>query len=166
MSLLFASVGAMITALVEVTVVPYLAVGHAVPHLVLVLGVVWTIAAGIDQGLVWAFIGGLLLDALLSRPLGASAFALLLAIGGAALLSRPLPQLRVLAPVVAVPVLSFVYSLLIALLTVGPRAALVTQDPISVLLPGVLYDTIVGVIVGPLAISLHDRRVTPERAEW
>jgi rod shape-determining protein MreD len=75
MSLLFAAIGATLTALAEVTVVPYLAVGDAKPHLVLVIGVIWTIAAGIDRGVVWAFVGGLFLDALTGRPLGASAFS-------------------------------------------------------------------------------------------
>lgn len=64
-------------ALLETTVGPHVAVGGGGPHLVLVLGVVWTVAAGVESGLAWAFAGGLALDVLAQRPLGSSAFALL-----------------------------------------------------------------------------------------
>ena len=72
----------------------YITVGDAVPHPVLVGGVIWTIAAGIDRGIAWAFVGGLVLDSLLGRPLGTSALALLLAVGAAALIAQPFPRLR------------------------------------------------------------------------
>ena len=58
--------------------------GDAQPHLVFVLAVIWTVAAGLDSGLVWAFVGGIALDVLAQRPLGHSAFALLIAVGVAA----------------------------------------------------------------------------------
>ena len=103
MSLLFAAIGATVTALVEATLAQYIKVGDAAPHPVLVGGVIWTIAAGIDRGITWAFVGGLVLDSLLGRPLGVSAFALLAAVGGAALIAQPFPRLRLVAPVVAVP---------------------------------------------------------------
>ena len=86
MTLLLAAVGAVVTALVELTVTPYLRIGSAQPHPVLVLAVIVTIAVGLEAGLVWAFVGGLALDVLAQRPLGSSAFALLLCVGGA---SRP-----------------------------------------------------------------------------
>src|SRR6185369_12081536 len=113
MSLLFAAIGAVITALAEVTFGIYDAVGSATPHLVLVGGVIWTIAAGIERGITWAFVGGLVLDSLLGRPIGVSSFALLVAVGGAALIAQPFPRLRLVAPIVAVPLMSVVYSLLL-----------------------------------------------------
>ena len=113
MSLLLAAIGAMITALVEVTVGPYIAVGSASPHPVLVGGVIWTIAAGIDRGITWAFVGGLVLDSLIGRALGTSAFALLVAVGSAALVAQPFPRLRLLVPVGAVPILRLVTSRLL-----------------------------------------------------
>jgi rod shape-determining protein MreD len=88
MSLLFAAIGATVAALLEASLAPYLKVGNANLHPVLVLAVIWTIAAGFERGVVVAFVGGLVLDILFDRPLGASAFALLVAVGGAALISR------------------------------------------------------------------------------
>ncbi len=166
MSLLFAAIGATLAALVEVTVGQYIAVGHAAPHLVLVGGVIWTIAAGIDRGITWAFVGGLVLDSLLGRPLGVSSFALLAAVGGAALIAQPFPRLRLVAPVVAVPALSLVNSILILGLSAAARQGGTVSDPLTLLLPGVLYDGILGMFLGPLVVVLHDRRAATERPDW
>ena len=166
MSLLFAAIGATVTALVEVTLGQYIVVGDATPHPVLVGGVIWTIAAGIDRGITWAFVGGLVLDSLLGRPLGASSFALLVAVGGAALIAQPFPRLRLVAPIVAVPVLSLVNSLLIVALMAAVRQTGTINDPVALFVPGVLYDGILGMFLGPLVVLVHDRRTGTERVDW
>jgi rod shape-determining protein MreD len=166
MSLLFAAIGATVIALVEVTLAPYIKVGNVAPHPVLVGGVIWTIAAGIDRGITWAFVGGLVLDSLLGRPLGVSAFALLVAVGGAAIVAQPFPRLRLVAPVVAVPILSLVSSFLILGLTAAARPGVSVPDPLTQFLPGAIYDGLLGMFIGPLAVVLHDRRLTTERVDW
>jgi len=166
MSLLFAAIGATITALAEATLGSYIAVGSVTPHLVLVGGVIWTIAAGIDRGITWAFVGGLVLDSLLGRPLGSSAFSLLVAVGGAALVAQPFPRLRLVVPVVAVPILSLVYSLVLVGLITATRQGSIVADPLTLLTPGALYDAVLGLFIGPIAITIHDRRAAPERLDW
>lgn len=166
MSLLFAAIGATVIALVEVTLAEYVKVGGVAPHPVLVGGVIWTIAAGIDRGIAWAFVGGLVLDSLLGRPLGVSAFALLVAVGGAALVAKPFPRLRLVAPVVAVPILSLLNSMLILALTSAAQPGGTIPDPVGLLLPGAIYDGILGMFIGPLAVMLHDRRTATERVDW
>ena len=166
MGLLFAAIGATVAALFEASLVPYIAVGDAAPHPVLIGGVIWAIAAGIDRGITWAFVGGLVLDSLLARPLGGSAFALLVAVGGAALVARPFPRLRLMAPVVAVPILSIVYSMIQFGLTAAAQPGFAFADPVAAFLPDALYDALIGMFVGPIAVTLRDRRSVVERAEW
>jgi len=67
MTLLVAAIAATVTAILESTITQYLRVGDAQPHLVFVLAVIWTVAAGLDSGLVWAFVGGIALDTLAQR---------------------------------------------------------------------------------------------------
>jgi rod shape-determining protein MreD len=166
MSLVLAAVGAMVAGLLELTVVSHLSVNGAHPHLVLVLGVIWTVAAGVESGLVWAFAGGLLLDVLAQRPLGSTAFALLISLGGASVGARLLSRIRPLSPIVLVFVFSLVNSLLLFVVYGALRAPIPTTDPIGALLPGAAYDTILAALLGPLAISLHDRRAEQERVDW
>jgi len=166
MSLLFAAIGAVITALAEVTFGLYDAVGSATPHLVLVGGVIWTIAAGIDRGITWAFVGGLVLDSLLGRPLGVSSFSLLVAVGGAALIAQPFPRLRLVAPIVAVPLMSVVYSMMLLGLTAAAQQSAIPSDPLTLITPGALYDGVLGLFIGPIVVTLHDRRAATERVDW
>jgi rod shape-determining protein MreD len=165
MSLLLAAIGATVSAVLEVTLAGYLKVGNANPHPVLVLAVIWTIAVGIDGGVVWAFVGGLALDALTSRPLGATAFTLLVVVGATRLIDQPFGRLRVIAPVVVVPILSLVGSLLLMLLTAsaGSRPP---ADPLGLYVPGAVYDGVLALILGPLIVSAHDRRQAVERVDW
>lgn len=166
MDVLFAAIGATLVAVLEIGLDRFIAIGSAHPHPVLVLGVVWTIVVGIDSGIVWAFIGGVVLDVLTGRPFGASSIALLLAVGGAYVFSRSLFRLRALAPVIATPVLSLAYSLALFVLTSGARQAVAAGVNADVLIPGALYDTVLAVLLGPLAVSVHDRRLAEERLEW
>jgi len=166
MSLLLAAIGATVTALVEATLAPYITVGDAGPHPVLIGGVIWTIAAGLDRGITWAFVGGIVLDSLLGRSLGTSALALLVAVGGAALVAQPVPKLRLVAPLVAVPILSFVYSVLMLALTSATQPGVALGDPTRLFIPGAIYDAIVAMFLGPLAVTLHDRRMATERVDW
>jgi rod shape-determining protein MreD len=166
MTLLLAAVGAVVTALLELSVVPYLRIGDAQPHPVLVLAVVVTIAFGFEAGLVWAFVGGLALDVLAQRPLGSTAFALLLCVGGASLLARSFIRLRPIVPIGAVFVLSIGYSMILFVTFSALGQPLPVADPLGAILPGAVYDAILAAIVGPLTIAVHDRRAAEERVDW
>ena len=166
MTLLLAAVGATVTALLELTVGPYLRIGAAQPHLVLVFGIVVTVAMGLEAGLVWAFVGGLVLDVLADRPLGSTSFALLLCVGATAVLSQFLVRVRPIVPILATLLLSLLYSMILYLAFNALRTPIPVADPISILLPGVVYDTLLAALVGPLVISIHDRRSETERVDW
>ena len=166
MTLLLAAIGATVMAVMELTVGPYLQVGTTQPHLVLVVGIVVTVAAGLEAGLVWAFVGGLVLDVLAQRPLGSSAFALLLCMGATAVLARFLVRIRFLVPIVATFVLSLAYSMILFVTFNALSARIPVSDPVSVLLPTVIYDTVLAALIGPLAVSIHDRRLDQERIDW
>ena len=164
MTLLVAAIAATVAALLESTVTQYVRVGDAQPHLVFVLAVVTTVAAGLDTGLVWAFVGGIALDTLGPRPLGTTAFALLIAVGATSLIARSLNRIRPVVAIIATALLSLVYSMTLVVLfsVLRPPAAL--TDPLRLLLPRVLYDVIAAAVIGPLLVSIHDRVVDEERA--
>lgn len=164
MTLLVAAIAATVAALLESTITQYLRVGDAQPHLVFVLAVVSTVAVGLDAGLVWAFVGGLALDTLGPRPLGATAFALLVAVGATSLLARSLVRLRPIVAIIATALLSLVYSMTLVFLFSVLRPPQALSDPIGLLAPSVLYDVLVALILGPLVVSIHDRMIDEERA--
>jgi rod shape-determining protein MreD len=166
MTKLLAAIGATAAALVELSLVPYLAIGDAHPHPVLVFGVLWTIIAGLEAGLVWAVVGGVVLDSLVSRPLGISGFALVVAVGGTILTARSFVRIRPLAPVIAVPVMSLLYSVIIVALLSAIRPPVSIADPLAALMPGAAYDAVLGLVFGPLLLSIRDRYRPEERVDW
>jgi rod shape-determining protein MreD len=167
MTLLLAAFGGIVAALLESTVVLYLRIGNAQPHLVFVLTVIVTVVGGFDRGLVFAFVGGLFLDVFTQRPLGSSAFALLLAVGGTALISRAMSRARPLVPIVATLVLSLVYSMSIFVTFSALQGVAASEDALSLFLPSITYDVVLAALLGPLLVSFADRRAAEaERPEW
>lgn len=165
MTLLLAAVGATVTALLELTVGPYLRIGIAQPHLVLVLGIVVTVAVGLEAGLVWAFVGGLVLDVLAQRPLGSTAFALLLCIGATSVIGRIFVRLRPVVPILATILLGLGYSMILFVAFNALRAPIAVVDPVALVLPSAVYDVVLAAVIGPLAISIHDRHADAERMD-
>ena len=133
MTLLLAAVGATVTALLELTVGPYLRFGTAQPHLVLVFGIVVTVAIGLEAGLVWAFVGGLVLDVLAQRPLGSTAFALLLCVGATAV-ARAAPASASARSSRSWPLslLSLFYSMTLFVAFNALRTPIPVADPIAI----------------------------------
>lgn len=166
MQFVIAAALAVVAALAEFTIVPYLRVGDAVPHLVLVFGVIWAITGGLEAGMVWAFVGGLALDVLGLRPLGASAFSLLLAIGLASVVGGFLGRVRIVAPVIATAIASPVYSMLLLVTTAALTSAALSARAFDSVVPSAVYDTVLAAIVGPLVVAIVARRQAAERVDW
>jgi rod shape-determining protein MreD len=166
MSLLVAAIGATVTAIFELTAGPYLRVGDAQPHFVLVFTIIVTVAVGLESGLASAFVGGVVLDALAQRPLGVTPFALIVCVGVAAVAARAFARFRPIIVVPAVAVLSLVYSMTSFVLLGVLRMQIAIGDPLATLLPGVAYDALFAIAIGPLAIALYDRYAGEERVDW
>ena len=101
-----------------------------------------------------------------SARLGSTAFALLLCLGGAALLGRVFARVRQIVPIPATFVLSVLYSMTLFLAFNALRAPIPVADPLGKVLPGAIFDLVVAALIGPLAISIHDRRAQVERVDW
>lgn len=110
--------------------------------------------------------GGLVLDVLAQRPLGSTAFALLLCMGATAVLAHLFIRLRPFVPILSTLLLSLLYSMILYVAFNALRAPIPVADPIAVVLPGAVYDTVLAALIGPLAISIHDRRAYAERMDW
>ncbi len=166
MSLTLAAVGAVVAAVLQLTIVPYLGIAGAYPDLVLVVAVIATFTWSIEAGMTLAFVGGLMIDLLAPRPIGLTAFTLLVSTGIAALIGRVIPRGRIVTQIVLIFVLSFVTDLLFLGMYTALRGKLDVGDPIQLILPGALYSTAIAVVLAPLAVALHKRFAERERVAW
>ncbi|MDQ3870953.1 MAG: rod shape-determining protein MreD [Chloroflexota bacterium] len=167
MSLPLAAAGAVATALLETSVFSELKIAGVKPDLVFVFAVVSAIVAGVETGLLWAFLGGLMLDMMLpERPVGSTTLVLLLSVGAAVLAARLLPESRVAVPTLAVFVLTWAYQLVTAALLSVTAAALAIPSPLPSILPIAVLNAAIALPAALVARSLAMRRRPHDRLEF
>lgn len=166
MGLFAASVLAVLAALLELTLGPYIQIGGAQPHPVLVLAIVGAVGFGLEGGLVLAVAGGITLDILAPRPLGSTVFVLLLIVGGAAVAARVLTPARFLAPIVLTALASPLFGLGLMVVVSIAEGRPMADDPLALVLPGAIYDTVLAAVAGPVVVSWRARALEAERFEW
>lgn len=66
-------------ALIQATVLSRVSVLGARPNLMLLVVLIWAMVRGLDEGVVWAFVGGLIVDLLSGGPFAGTAVALVAA---------------------------------------------------------------------------------------
>jgi rod shape-determining protein MreD len=166
MSLTLAAVGAVVAAVLQLTIVPYLGIAGAYPDLLLVVAVIATFAWSTEAGMTLAFVGGLMIDLLAPRPIGLTAFTLLLSTGIAAVIGRVVQRGRVLTPIVLIFALSFVTDLTFLALFAALQDKLDVGDPVQLILPSAIYSTAIAVVLSPLAMAINKRFADRERVAW
>lgn len=72
-----ALLGLAAAVLIQATLLTRIRFFGAQPDLLVVLVVCWSLLHGVGEGLLWAFAGGLVIDAIAGLPLGASSLALM-----------------------------------------------------------------------------------------
>lgn len=167
MTLPFAALGALVAALLETTALAEIPFEGATVNLVLVLAIVATLVMGVEDGLVWAFAGGLLLDMLTpARPLGTTTLSLLLVMGIAAVTVRTWGTGGRWRPVLATFALTWVFHLLFLLvLVLVEGVGLGTLQPRVVLVAAIL-NSLLALPVALLFTALERRFGPAERSDW
>ena len=171
MSLVLAAVGAAVAALIQSSILPFTAAGGAGLDLVLVLAVVWTMMVGLEGGLIWAFLGGLIIDVLLMRPLGLTSFVLLLAVGAAWLVGRVSPRSSyAMYPIVVATaaITAGIVSGLTIVLIGALRGLPPGVGPLSQAVPTGLLAGLAAAVIAPVPILIQRRRFgdDTERVDW
>lgn len=114
MGLLSTAVGAVVAAILEVSVLAQLQVAGIRPDLVLAVGIGVAMTMGFEAGVVWAFVGGLLLDVMLpERPIGSTTLAMLIAIGLAMVVARLVESPRIVVIGVTAFGITFLFEALL-----------------------------------------------------
>lgn len=71
-----------LAAALQASVMPQISILGGQPDLVFLLVISWTLNTTLEQGVTWAFVGGIIKDLLSAAPLGTSAFGLLIIVFG------------------------------------------------------------------------------------
>lgn len=156
-----------ILALTQGSVAAHLAVRGVVPGLLLVVVVCWGILRGMDQGMLWAFLGGLMLDILSGWPLGTNTVSLVVVASLVSLGEGTFIRTHAVLPIVTIFAATVLYYLIVFFILES------TQHPVDwiagiryVALPCALYNAVLTVVAFPLVRRLEDRVYPMPRANW
>jgi cell shape-determining protein MreD len=161
----FAAVGAGVAALLESTITSRFHIVGASLQINLVLAIAVTLVYGFEEGMAWAFVGGLCLDFFAMRPLGSTVFELLIAVALTTLAEPLLSRSRYLGCVTAVFVITPVF-LIVSDVTTGLLATSAPPLHLSTLLAGAVANALVALALAPLVIGIKRRAERRERVLW
>ena len=152
--------------LVQATLLARVRFLEASPNLLLAAVVVWSLLRGIDEGIIWGFVGGLGLDLAAGLPLGISSLALMSISFLAALGETNLFLGNLFLPVITVALATPLYGWIVLL---GQQLQGTAVDWASATLhvigPELLLNALTVVVVYPVLRWLANR-VGAERMEW
>lgn len=107
----------LLLAIIQATVMPKFPVLGFVPLLTLLVALAWGLLHTIEEGVVWAFIGGFFVDIFSITPIGATSLAMMAAVAAVIIIKRNFPESRVLLPIIlsftATLIYWFVYLLML-----------------------------------------------------
>lgn len=146
-------------AFLQATVFPSSELIGIFPDVTLVIILVWSAVRGVRDGLLWAFLVGILLDTLALDPLGGNALALLPVVLLGAIAGRAFFQSNLIVPILACVAATFLHAIVLLLV----RSAGGATIAIGPLMRIVMLQTILNVMIVPpiyLIGSLAQRPVS------
>lgn len=153
----------MILAIAQTAVLPHFPIYGLVPQLPLLVAISWGLLRGVDEGVLWGFVAGLLLDLFSVSPMGLTSLAFMVAILIVTWIDVALPTSRVFLPMLLAALATLIYLLLyfLGLQLLGRPVSFqsVTALPGVVLLHGGLV-----LPVYWLMYAIH-RTIRPRRVE-
>jgi cell shape-determining protein MreD len=161
----FAAVGAGVAALLESTIASRYQIVGAQLQISLVFVIAATIIFGFEEGIAWAFVGGLCLDFFAMRPLGSSVFELLVAVA-LVMVSEPLlSRSRYAGCVIATLVVTPVF-LITSDITTGLLRSSAPPLHLTGLVAAALVNAGVAAVLSLLLIGIKRRAENRERVLW
>jgi len=152
-----------LVAILQTTLLPHLSVGGARPDLMLLMVISWSLRRGLNEGVVWAFCGGLALDLLSGAPLGSSSLALIIVAILTNLVRGGSVRSRAALPWVMAALATFAYyGVLSIILAITGRPIDVGTIVFRHVLPSAVYNVVVVALVYSLLTRLDQRTGEPE----
>jgi len=156
-----------VLTLLQVSIMHHISVGGVYPSLMLIAVVNWGILRGVDEGMLWAFLGGLCLDLFSGWPIGTSTVSLVIVASLVSLGGGTFIRAHALVPMGTLFVSTALYYAIALFIFESTQH---TVDWIAavqhVILPAALFNSLAN-IPGFWLTQRLERRVYPSpRAQW
>ncbi|MEJ2747436.1 MAG: rod shape-determining protein MreD [Anaerolineae bacterium] len=153
----------LLLAVLQTAVLPHFPVLGLIPQLPFLVALAWGLLRGMNEGLVWAFIGGLFLDLFSVAPMGVTSLSYMLAILAVVWIENAMPADRFFVPVIMAIAATVIY-LLVYLILLRLLGYLTTLQGAAALLPTAILH---GLLILPIYWLLYylDRIFRPRPVE-
>ncbi len=153
-----------LAVVVQSTLVPEARLGGAMPDLVFLLALSWSLMGGFERGVVWAIVGGVLEDLVSAAPVGTTALGLVLVCFLASLLLRRVSPRNMVYPALAAAAGTPVAHLVVLLVLILTGRPLPLLDLFFyVTLPSMIYNAVVMIpvyrVMGAFYLASRPRRL-------
>jgi rod shape-determining protein MreD len=155
----------LIAAVIQSTIVPEIRVGNGGPDLILMMVLSWTMLAGLEEGIVWAFVGGILQDLMIGIPTGTTALALVIVVFLSDLVVGQIGRNNLIFPPLVLAAGTLIYQVILAIfLSILGRPVSFTYMLSFVTIPTLAFNVLMILpafrIMGWIYQASRPRRVT------
>lgn len=152
-------------AIVQSTVLPFFSIWGLKVELVLLLVASWSMLRGLQEGVVWAIVGGIGLDLFSAAPFGTAVLALAVTSFVVSKIGKGLLRTNALLPIAAAPAATLMFNLVVAgLLEAFGWQVKWSQILSEVILPLCLLNSIAMAPIYGLLYGIHSR--TQREINW
>jgi rod shape-determining protein MreD len=156
-----------VVALLQASLVTHLQLRGVLPSIALIVVVGWGILRGVDEGVLWAFVGGLCLDVFSDWPFGISTVALVVVASAVSLGGGTFIRTHALLPPATVFMASVLYYVVAMFLLQSTHHPVAWLDSLqSVVLPIALYNAALSLLMFPMLRRLAQKLYPVSRANW
>lgn len=151
-------------SVLQTAVLPYFSFLHLSPQLPLLVALAWGLLRGLDEGMLWAFVGGLCMDLFSISPIGLTALGYMAAVTAVLWLQQAFPPSHIIMPILLAALATAIY-LIINLLFLRLFGFLSNLQVITTLWPLILLNAIAMLPIYWLLYGL-DHLFRPRRLEF
>ncbi len=157
---------------IQTAIVPQFSLLGGQPDLIFLLVIGWSLNAPLEQGVIWAFVGGLCKDLMSAAPLGTSTFGMIVIIFGVYSIRSQIYSIGIFTLVWVVLLGTLIQQLLtfIVIMAAGFAPAfadrlgygIVLEEISYIILPTIVYNLVV-ILPTYWFVRLIQRRIVPAR---
>lgn len=154
-------------ALLQASVARHFVVRGALPGVLLVVVVCWGILRGMDEGMIWGFFGGLVLDLFSGWPFGTITVSLVIVASVVSLGEGTFIRTHALLPLATVFGATLLYYLIVLFILTSTQHTIDWPTALrEIALPSAVYNALLTIPIFPLVRRLEDRVYPTPRANW
>ena len=156
----------LLAAVLHGTLIPQIRIGNGAPDLIFLLVIAWAMNSEIEEGVIWAFVGGIAQDLQSIAPLGISTFGMLIIVFGiSGLAQRVYGISSLIFSLIAIAIFGTLFHQLILMILLWLTGHSISwgEDITNVVAPTIFYNLVLILPIYWFVRRIQRRAIRPQR---